>query len=478
MKSGTLSVITYVTSHNISLFETWLNCNTTHGLWDHCIELIIITKMTHKVLYGCKNLKIKYRVIPRKHFERKVNDAVINILVAQRCRTSYYMILPVDVFCVRDVNRHELYIDTPDGVKAVFEKPSEHGNEVAIYHRATMSKLALNHNNILDGTWTTQQYYYNHLTDGHNFWTYHTSGKLTHSQSIINYQSSFTNNININDAPFLIYKHNIGLAPALIESHITTEYQEDFVSCICVPRDINLSQLRATIKCFLNQTYQNCELCIVSFVLAYQQYISDLNVSNVRYIPCDVNDINNMYNMGIESVSGKFIMNWDMDDWHHPARISCQINQLHNNNADVCLLARYITFDETNNNYTIGPHMKYGYNSTLLIEKSKAIGYNPIFGYSDFSLFNLPMDHDCKITLLSHPGYAALYIKSMIAKIADDDMVESDYNHVLENCGQTISTLLNQEYSITNSENNKTYALYVLLVILIISVIIALIWWL
>jgi hypothetical protein len=82
---------------------------------------------------------------------------------------------------------------------------------------------------------------------------------------------------------------------------------------------------RIAVRCFKRQRYPSKELLIINHgdeSLAD----ADTRVREIRVKKRKRDTVGDLRNLGLEHAWGDFILNWDDDDWHHPARIAAQMN--------------------------------------------------------------------------------------------------------------------------------------------------------
>ena len=409
-----------------------------YGLLDMCRECIIVTKLDKHVLSYTSTIPIRLRVIHRKHFEGIVDDKLIDIVIAHRCSTDYYIVLPVDVFLMRNISELELYI--ADKQRAVFEVPSSHGKEVAIYRKSVMTDLSIHH---VDGT--IQQYYYDFLVTHKKFWQYHTLGYLTHNQSIINHDETFTHSVHDRGSPFLIYCHDINIPSEIIINHIDTFDNEKSITCIMLTD----SQCELGIECFLRQNYNNKYLCVITTSENIQEAINQYNNSRIYCIK--VNNLDEYHEKLYDIVKGDYVAIWSPEDWSHPARLAYQYNQLISNESDICLLKRCAFACTQLNQYGVTNIKRYGYRRTALGTVSGVKSY-----LSDV--------YDLKYTFINESSL--LYIINGYHN--KKYCTNSYYNEY----GETIAHLLKQEYRQHIKSDSFSLSGYLWLIIVIAFILI------
>lgn len=125
------------------------------------------------------------------------------------------------------------------------------------------------------------------------------------------------------------------------------------ISCICVSRG-KPEMLRRIIGCFTGQTYQNKELLIVleregGDTLHFQD--ASIEMSNdIRLIWVDTKPaitLGELRNLGIRKANGKFVCQWDDDDWYHMNRLSDQYAALVTHGYHGCVMTQWLVLDTT-----------------------------------------------------------------------------------------------------------------------------------
>ena len=82
---------------------------------------------------------------------------------------------------------------------------------------------------------------------------------------------------------------------------------------------------RLAIECFQKQIYPNKELLIINHgeeSLACE----DSRIREIRVTKTADQTVGDLRNLGIENAQGDYLISWDDDDWHHPMRISTQMD--------------------------------------------------------------------------------------------------------------------------------------------------------
>ncbi|WP_268225686.1 glycosyltransferase family A protein [Sinomicrobium oceani] len=162
------------------------------------------------------------------------------------------------------------------------------------------------------------------------------------------------------------------------------------ISCICVTRK-NPLLLHRAITCFLNQTYKNKELIVVydDDDLLTKDAVKNIGYSNVSFYEIKKNNkisLGGIRNYAIEKSKGKFICQWDDDDWYHVSRIERQYAELKSTKNVSCVMTQWLIFDSmTNSAYLSHKRLWEG---SLLCEKT---------AFSDIKYENINKGEDTSV---------------------------------------------------------------------------------
>lgn len=124
----------------------------------------------------------------------------------------------------------------------------------------------------------------------------------------------------------------------------------DLVSCLCVTRD-RVPMLRRAIACFLSQTYVPRELVIVyeSDDSATRDFLAALHEPTIRAVEVPAHPklpLGRLRNLSLEAARGRYVAQWDDDDWYGPQRLAAQIAAVRDSGKDGCVLIRWLMYDE------------------------------------------------------------------------------------------------------------------------------------
>ena len=121
------------------------------------------------------------------------------------------------------------------------------------------------------------------------------------------------------------------------------------VTCMCVTRG-RVRMLRRSIQCFLNQTYGDRELVVVyeSDDEATRQFLAELGETSIY--PVEVPAVPRLTlgalrNIARQAGTGKYVAQWDDDDWYSPTRLAEQMRAIRETGKRGCVLARWTLYD-------------------------------------------------------------------------------------------------------------------------------------
>lgn len=123
----------------------------------------------------------------------------------------------------------------------------------------------------------------------------------------------------------------------------------ELVSCLCVTRN-RVPLLRRAVACFQAQTHAWRELLVVfeSDDDATRDYLAGVSDPLVRGLEVAVeprHSLGALRNLSLRAAAGRYVAQWDDDDWYDPARLAVQLEALHSANRPACVLAQWILLD-------------------------------------------------------------------------------------------------------------------------------------
>lgn len=81
---------------------------------------------------------------------------------------------------------------------------------------------------------------------------------------------------------------------------------------------------RVAVRCFLNQTWPNKQLVIINHG-PYTLATGDPRIKEIKVVKNEDVTLGDMRNRSIDESDGEWLIQWDDDDWHHPARMEIQM---------------------------------------------------------------------------------------------------------------------------------------------------------
>jgi glycosyltransferase involved in cell wall biosynthesis len=83
---------------------------------------------------------------------------------------------------------------------------------------------------------------------------------------------------------------------------------------------------RVAVRCFLNQTWPNKQLVIINHG-KYTLATGDPRIKEIKVVKDENLTLGDMRNRSIDESDGEWLIQWDDDDWHHPARMEIQMER-------------------------------------------------------------------------------------------------------------------------------------------------------
>ncbi|MGP1680863.1 MAG: glycosyltransferase [Giesbergeria sp.] len=145
----------------------------------------------------------------------------------------------------------------------------------------------------------------------------------------------------------------------------------DLVSCVCVTRGLP-DHVRNTIRCFQSQTYQEKELVVVCRGIGAEAK-KEFERAGAQVFEMPGVQLGVLRNKSVELARGKYVCNWDDDDWSSPDRIEVQLAALLEKKAQACVLRRYVLWDERAGKFYESYPRATGWESSLLAERAAVL---------------------------------------------------------------------------------------------------------
>src|ERR1700674_2829254 len=124
---------------------------------------------------------------------------------------------------------------------------------------------------------------------------------------------------------------------------------QSLVSCLCVTRN-RVALLRRSVACFMDQTYRPRELLIQyeSDDAATRRYVATLDEPTIRPVEIPASPplrLGTRRNLAVQAARGRYVAQWDDDDWHGPTRLAEQIAAIQSSGKQGCVLLRLVLYD-------------------------------------------------------------------------------------------------------------------------------------
>jgi len=151
------------------------------------------------------------------------------------------------------------------------------------------------------------------------------------------------------------------------------------VSCLMVTAN-RKNLLRRSVHCFLNQDYLNKELVVVDDGdQDLSNVLCEVPNSQLRYFkldPSQQNTLGMLRNFAIQKATGRFLTQWDDDDWYHPQRIKMQV-QILQKGFDACFLRGTIMHLRTHKfiNHPYIGILPNGFAGSIMHRRDNSINY-------------------------------------------------------------------------------------------------------
>lgn len=122
------------------------------------------------------------------------------------------------------------------------------------------------------------------------------------------------------------------------------------ISCLTATLD-RLILLKEAIRCYLDQTYPNKELVIVTegtprYKQAIAAYLQTLGRDDIKLVTLDGDDytLGKVRNVSLEAATGDVVCQWDDDDLYHPHRLAVQAGFMLQAGAEACFLTDQLQY--------------------------------------------------------------------------------------------------------------------------------------
>lgn len=184
------------------------------------------------------------------------------------------------------------------------------------------------------------------------------------------------------------------------------------VSCVMVTLG-RIPFCKRAIRCFANQSYPNKELVVIddsgNNLSPLFSPLSSEDVHYVRLSPDSSYTLGELRNIGLEESSGRYIAQWDDDDWYHPERLNTQIEVLEKGYDACCLRSTlmHVHSKKLLNKPFLGS-LRHGVPGTIVHRGDPAVSYPNLRRGEDSVFLNEWQSH--RYTIVS-PKYAYLFVR-------------------------------------------------------------------
>jgi Glycosyl transferase family 2 len=152
---------------------------------------------------------------------------------------------------------------------------------------------------------------------------------------------------------------------------------DELISCLCVTRG-RVALLGRAVGCFLEQTHVQRELLILfeSDDAATRDYVASLADLRIRGIEVPVlpkQTLGSLRNLAVAAARGRYVCQWDDDDWYDRDRLSEQLSALKASGRPACVLSRWTCLDAESRRAYLSPHRAW--EGSILVERGAMVAY-------------------------------------------------------------------------------------------------------
>lgn len=194
---------------------------------------------------------------------------------------------------------------------------------------------------------------------------------------------------------------------------------------------------RASLRCFLEQSYRDRELLIINQSSDYDLLASEQPMPGLREIHVSsVLNHGQLWNEAIKHVRTPWVTAWDDDDWHHPHRLTFQM--AHRLASHATLFRRMLFVDLTTNLVGVISD-EIGFSGPMLFPTPTAHNpFDPVAQGADSAYFLRTFGRTGRYVMMENdaddwPG-AALYVRFWHGH---NNSGESNYAKLLEKVDQS-----------------------------------------
>ena len=153
--------------------------------------------------------------------------------------------------------------------------------------------------------------------------------------------------------------------------------REPVISCLAVTRN-RVAMLEVAVECFRRQTFKRAELIIVHDYddEATARYGDSIKSATIRVVQAPPGlKLGALRNLAVASARGRYIAQWDDDDWHAPNRLRLQLKRLKQTGKPACVLRRWTVYDAWTDRAFFAPPRTW--EGSILAERAVLPAYDP-----------------------------------------------------------------------------------------------------
>ncbi len=105
-------------------------------------------------------------------------------------------------------------------------------------------------------------------------------------------------------------------------------------------------------------------------------------------------------NLAVSAARGRYVCQWDDDDWYHPDRLSEQLAAIRESGRPACVLSRWTCVDAESHRAYISPHRAW--EGSLLVEREQMVAYPDLAHGEDTVAIDLLAERQ-KLCMLDRP---------------------------------------------------------------------------
>ena len=161
-----------------------------------------------------------------------------------------------------------------------------------------------------------------------------------------------------------------------IEKHVLDKLNEK-ISCVCITKN-NINYVKRIIKCFNQQIYNNKELIIIyednNLFINELKNLKSNNIKLYQVSTSPKQTLGYLRNLSYEKSTGKYLCQWDDDDYYSCLRLYEQYINLDLNNSNCCTLSDIILYDSIKNRFYLctanwSEYKTIGFDGSIMFKK-------------------------------------------------------------------------------------------------------------